>query len=461
MKIISRQQPNAIRQGVLWCKYCATKLRVVFDASMKSSNNISFNDLQLIGPVVQNDLLSILLRFRQYKYVLCGDIKMMYRQVLLENEHRIFQKIFWRENPTDELKVFQLNTVTYGTASAPYLATRCLKQLSIDCESFHPTASRVIANDFYVDDLITGCDSLSTLIDTKNAVCSILKSAGFELRKFMANNSQITDTINNPNDNLTVLTFSEHENCKTLGVTWNSNKDVIQFAIRSAESMIVKPTKRNILSIISAIFDPLGLVGPVIVSAKLIIQSMWESGLGWDETISVHLQTIWSELRQDLHLLNKLNIPRHVIACNMVRIELHGFSDASERAYGACLYLRTIDIDNRVTTNLLIAKSKVAPLTLPRLELCAAYLLTNVVKKVTIAMPTLQLSKSFLWTDSTITLHWIKSSPNRWKTFVANRVASIQENSDIADWHHVSSTNNPADIISQGATPHALINSQL
>lgn len=441
----------------------STRLRVVFDASMKTNTGISLNETQLVGPVVQNDLLSIVLRFRQYQFVLTGDVKMMYRQILVNPDQRKFQKIFWRSSPLDSLKVFTLNTVTYGTASAPYLATRCLKQLSNDLQTSNPLVANIIANDFYVDDLITGSDSIDSLIQIRKDISSTLNSAGFELRKFMSNNELVLENLSCDID-LQVLNFGTHENYKTLGVLWNSNKDHIQFEIGDVTSMSIKPTKRNILSTISSIFDPLGLVSPVIVNAKLLIQALWEQKLGWDDVIPQNLQTSWYELRDSLHCLNTIRIPRYAILKNSIRIELHGFCDSSERAYGACIYLRSFDSFNNLSSNLLISKSKVAPLrklTLPRLELCGAQLLSVLLKKVLNSMPQLNITHKYYWCDSKIALSWIKSSPNKWKTFVGNRVASIQENTSVNEWFYVESLKNPADIVSRGATPSALINSTL
>lgn len=111
-----------------------SKLRVVFDASAKTSTGISFNEIQHIGPVVQDNLYSILLRYSQHQYVVSADVEKTYRQILIQPSQRRLQLILWRDESLQPIKIFELNTVTYGTALAPFLSTRCLLQLSKECK---------------------------------------------------------------------------------------------------------------------------------------------------------------------------------------------------------------------------------------------------------------------------------------------------------------------------------------
>lgn len=139
-------------------------------------------------------------------------------------------------------------------------------------------------------------------------------------------------------------------------------------------------------------------------------------------------------------------------------MELHGFADASERAYVAVLYLRTAT-EGDVRVSLLMAKTKVAPLkrvSIPRLELCAASLLATIAVHA-LAVLQMRTIPVHLWTDSTVTLGWIQGHPCKWTTFVANRVAEIQRVLPSAQWHHIAGENNPADCASRGIAPSALV----
>ena len=135
-----------------------TKVRVVFDGSAPTCSGLSFNAVQRVGPVVQNDLFSIKLRFRQHPIVLSADIAQMYRQIKINKSQHDLQRILWRKDPSQPIQHYRLKTITYGTASAPYLATRALGQIGEENKDNYPVASEVIIRDFYIDD--PGHDSL-------------------------------------------------------------------------------------------------------------------------------------------------------------------------------------------------------------------------------------------------------------------------------------------------------------
>jgi hypothetical protein len=148
------------------------------------------------------------------------------------------------------------------------------------------------------------------------------------------------------------------------------------------------------------------------------------------------MQQEWNQPRQTIPELSHIKINRKLICSNATNIQIHGFCDCSERAYGACLYIRSTDSNNKTSCELLCSTSKVAPLkqlTIPRLELCSATLLSKLYKKATRAL-TMTINESYLWADSFIVLTWIQGPPNRWKTFVGNRVAIIQEEIASTTW---------------------------
>lgn len=429
----------------------STKTRVVFDGSNTTSSGYSLNDILMVGPNVQDSLFSILVRARQYKYLLCGDIEKMYRQINVHDEDRNLQLILWRKDESQPIKTLRLNTLTYGTASASYLSTKCLWKVGEECED--DTIKTIIQKDFYVDDLITGANDEQQLRHIKKSVSIALNSACFKLRKFKSNLPSIFES--SELDTHQDLTISESSN--TLGLGWNPSNDNLHFPIQLP--CLNKPiTKRFIMSNSFKIFDPLGILSPCIIKPKMILQDLWSQKVDWDEAVNQNIKNEWFEFTDNLNALSRLQVPRRVICDSPKVIEMHSFSDASQRAYGSSIYIRSIDQNNGVTVKLLCAKSKVAslkPVTIPRLELCAALLAARLCKSVLDAVR-YQPSRIVHWCDSTVVLAWLKTNPNKLKTFVANRVGEINDTTKSSSWKYVPSASNPADLISRGVTASQL-----
>jgi hypothetical protein len=201
-----------------------------------------------------------------------------------------------------------------------------------------------------------------------------------------------------------------------------------------------------------------------VISYKIFLQKLWQDKLPWDELLPAHLQQEWNQLLQTIPQLPQIKIRRKVICSNATNIQIHGFCDNSERAYKACLYILSTDINKKTSCELLYSTSKAAPLkqfTIPRLELCAATLLYKLYKKVIRALNNTTINESYLWTDSSILLTWLQGPPTKWKTFVGNRVTTIQQDKASATWRHVPSQSNPADLITRGLDPTTLASSTL
>lgn len=447
--------------GVVREDSSTTKLRVVFNSSFPSSTGNSYNSIQLVGPTIQEDLVSILLRFRQHSYVISADICKMYRQIFVQEEFKPLQLILWRSNPEDELQTFSLNTVVYGTASAPFLTTRCLVQLAIENKKLFPHASEVIKRDFYVDDLLSGGNSISEVVELQQQVSSILSTAGFQLRKWKSNEPTILQHLNSKNLTNDKYFFGSSEASKVLGMFWSCKKDDLSFSFVLASNKRIV-TKRLILSETAKIFDPLGLLGPVTVRAKVYLQMLWSLNLPWDQEVPQELSRKWTTFRDELPKLNNLLVARQATCKEMLSVEIHGFSDASQHAYGACIYLRTVDLNQVVHVQLLTSKSRVAPLksiSIPRLELCAALLLSQLYSKVKSCL-TQEIKDVRMWSDSKVALAWIRSSPHLFQVFVGNRISEIQKHTPPEYWNYVPSGQNPADYLSRGSSPASFVENQ-
>ncbi|XP_075990363.1 uncharacterized protein LOC142986014 [Anticarsia gemmatalis] len=400
----------------------------------------------MVGPTLQDSLFAILIRARQYKYLLTGDIEKMYRQVLVAENDRCLQRILWREGESQPITAYDLNTLTYGTASASYLSTRCLWQLGD--EHNDDVIKRVIQKDFYVDDLITGADNDQDLRYIQRGVSEALRKGCFNLRKYKSNNPSIFENINLNQGNLTIS-----ESSSTLGLGWRPTSDTLFFPIKGFSlDKQATVTKRFVMSNSFKIFDPLGILSPVIIQPKIMLQKMWQQKLDWDDPVSSDLRDEWLNFTDNLKYLHSFQIPRLVLCDKPEFIELHSFSDASQCAYGACIYLKSVNRNGDTTIKLLCAKSKVSPIkpsTIPRLELCAALMAAKLCKSV---LDSLRYNPGKLvhWCDSSVVLSWINNDPTKLKMFVANRVCEIVELTNASSWRYVPTALNPADLISRG-----------
>ncbi|XP_055622591.1 uncharacterized protein LOC129766753 [Toxorhynchites rutilus septentrionalis] len=441
----------------------STKLRVVFDASAKYSG-LSLNEILMTGPIIQDDLFSILLRFRRHRYACTADISKMYRQISVDSNQTSLQRIFWRKEPSDPLEVLELTTVTYGTSSAPFLAIRTLHQLASDELERFPTAARIVNEHFYVDDALFGADTIEDAIQYRTELTKLLNCGGFPIHKWCANEEAIIQSIPDE-EREKYLTFKDadiNQSIKTLGLLWDPKNDVFMFLAKSVCSLVDPPTKRRVLSEIAKLFDPLGLLSPIIMIAKVIMQQIWLSRLHWDDMIDGKLLQDWHKFRESLHQLHQIKIPRYVgvLAGNIY--EIHGFADASNLAYGACIYIRAVSIES-VKVSLLCSKSKIAPLkglTIPRMELCAVLLLSRLSSKVIPALK-MEFNQITYYSDSQIVLAWLKKPPNQLNLFVRNRIMEITNQTQNAQWKFIRTEHNPADVVSRGQLPSTLANNQL
>lgn len=443
----------------------SSPLRVVFDASARSEvNSISLNDQLLVGPRLQSDIGSILLRFRLHSIVFTADIRQMYRQILVADKDRDYQRILFRFSPDEPVQEFRLNTVTYGMSSSSFLALRTILQVARDEGEHLPLATAALTQDVYIDDVVTGSHSLASARELMNQITDILHKGCFELRKWASNCSSLLEDTPPEHCQSSSLSF-DPESChsvKVLGLEWNPVADGFSFTVRSIHE---KCTKRSVLSELARIFDPVGFLTPLTFAFKCIVQKLWSLGLDWDDPAPHNIAESWSRFRTEFSSLASLIIPRFVPGLNSTTLQIHGFCDSSELGYAAVVYFRCEHGDGQVTTHLIIARSKVAPLkkiSIPRLELCAAVLLADLIAHVKDVFNNhLAFDDIFCWSDSTVTLAWLKSPSSRWKTYVSNRVSHIQDKVPPRHWHHVRSQSNPADCATRGLTTPELIDHPL
>lgn len=438
------------------------KFRIVYDASCPTDLGKSLNDVQLVGEKLQDDLADLIMRFRCHAVAITADVRKMFLQVLVNPEQWDLQRIFWRPAPDDKIKEYWLTTVTFGMASAPHCAVRAMIQAARDMNGTYPMGATAVERDFYIDDCLTGADNNVEAKNLCTEIDGLLRSCGFILGKWRSNRTGVV-----PAESATLseeaLDLNEFSDTTVLGLRWLPRTDELMFKYQHPQSLSSnEATKRRVLSHIAQIYDPNGYIGPVVIVAKIIMQRIWSAQIGWDEVVPSDIYRDWQQFQLQLTVISELRLPRWLGITRNAVFSLHGFADASTVAYGAVLYVR-VEHSSSIKTIIVAAKSHVAPLktiTVPRLELCAAQLLSELVGafKSAARLPDVDTT---LWSDSKIVLAWLKKDASTLKIYVNNRVQRIQQLTRTATWRHVPTESNPADLLSRGTTVGNLQSSTL
>ncbi|XP_038121763.1 uncharacterized protein LOC119770617 [Culex quinquefasciatus] len=243
--------------------------------------------------------------------------------------------------------------VTFGLAPSSYLATRCMQQLAQD-EEVYSRAKEALLRDFYVDDFIGGADSEEEALLLRQELEQLLPKGGFRLRKWVSNaTGALAGLAADDLGTQTTLSFDQ-EQVKTLGINWQPGPDVLGIDVTGL-SVNGQWTRRKVYSVIAQLWDPTGITAPVISWAKIRMQLLWVATQGWDDPLRPDLAGRWTEFYQQLPELSKISVDRCAFVENPVHVEFHVFADASEAAYGACIYARSISQSGLVKISLLAA----------------------------------------------------------------------------------------------------------
>ncbi|XP_071952433.1 uncharacterized protein [Antedon mediterranea] len=441
------------------------KLRVVFDCSAKF-HGVCLNDKLNQGPDLTNSLVGVLMRFRSSPVAFCADIEKMFYQVKVKEQDSDFLRYLWWE--MGDLKKapqeYQMLVHLFGGRSSPSCANFALKKTIKDHgKDYDPIITQIADRHFYVDDLLYATDDEQCAIDIAIQVKQLLARGGFNLTKWVSNSRKLVSTLRDKGDSNSVSLCGGNQQ-RALGVRWFVSEDSLGYTI----SPTTKPaTRRGILSVVSSVFDPLGLVSPFILKAKLLMQELCRLGYDWDSTISIEYETRWQQWLFDLKKLETIRIRRCYKSAEfgtVVRRELHSFGDASSTSYGAASYLYQKDESGNVNRTLVAAKSRLAPLkaqTIPRLELQAALLAARLDTMIREELKEIKIDQSVCWTDSTCVLRYLSNDETRFKTYVGNRVSAILSRTNKDQWRFLNSAENPADLASRGMTAEEMMTSEM
>jgi len=434
------------------------KVRVVFDCSAKYQGT-SLNDKVFGGPDLTSNLLGVLLRFREREIAFMGDIEAMFNQVFVPAHQRnVLCFLWWPDGDLDQTpKTYRMTTHLFGGSWSPSACNFALRRIATDQQSqIGPEVRDTILKNFYVDDCLKSVDSEEQGVAILSELREVVGTGGFKLTKFVSNSGKIMESV--PPDlqaqsNMPVTLISD-DNLpeRALGLLWKVDTDALAVDITIREQV---QTRRQLLSYVASIYDPLGVLGPFVVPIKVMMQDLTKKGITWDEPLPPAEQETFLQWINVLQTIRNLSIPRCIQSHGGTTTrtnQLHIFADASERTYGAVAYLRQEDPNTGVHTSLMMSKSRLAPIkamSIPRLELSAAVVAVRISQTIA-SESTLDIGETIFWTDSTIVLQYIQNENKRFQTFVANRLAVIQGVTTIDQWRHVPSKENPADDLSRG-----------
>ncbi|XP_055623321.1 uncharacterized protein LOC129766749 [Toxorhynchites rutilus septentrionalis] len=432
------------------------KVRLVWDAAA-ACYGVSLNSVLLKGPDQVTSLLSILVRFREFRVAVSGDLREMFLQILMRSEDQHFLRFFWKANAGDTTpSTYVMQALPFGTCCSPSIAQYVKNTHAKQFEQEFPEAVHAIVHQHYVDDMLISAETEEKAIQLVKDIKNIHESGGFQMRKWVSNSPAIVDALNGERINEVNLSVGEANAAeKVLGMWWNTKEDCFTYKLSPRLDVDLlsgrkRPTKREVLRTLMMVFDPLGLISNFLMFLRSLLQEIWRASIGWDEPIhDCHFEK-WLVWLRVLPRVADIKIPRCDRAVTSsgegTVVQMHTFVDASESCFAAVVYLRFQENDT-VEIALAGAKSRVAPLkflSIPRSELQAAIIGARLADSI-LGSLSIAVQKRYFWTDSRDVMCWLHSDHRRYSQYVVVRVSEILETTGIRDWRWVPTKMNVAD----------------
>ncbi|XP_062619290.1 uncharacterized protein LOC134280860 [Saccostrea cucullata] len=427
------------------------KIRGVFDSSAEY-NGTSLNKALITGPNFTNNLQGILIRFRKDKCAIVADIEQMFYSFFVKEDHRDYLRFLWYKNndPHAPLIEYRMRAHAFGNSASPAVATYGLRKCVERTNVYGADVADFVVHNFYVDDGLTSVPSVEAAVSLLKRTQTALKEEGnLRLHKIASNEPAVMNAFRRQDLCKEMVSLNLEKDAlpvhQSLGLSWDLQFDTFTFQIQLEE----KPdTRRGCLSTLNSIYDPLGFVAPMLIQGKILLRDITNS-MNWDEELEPEAARKWNAWKSSLPLLENVVVPRMYFEdslSHLNQVQLHVFSDASELAVSAVAYLKTC-YNDRNDISFVLGKAKLAPSkghTIPRLELCAALLATEIGEIVKENIQ-ITLKDIHYHTDSKVVLGYLNNKTRRFYNYVSNRVERILLVSEPRQWFYVSTHNNPAD----------------
>ena len=432
----------------------STPVRIVFNSSANYMGHV-LNDYWAKGPDLLNNILDVLIRFRENKVAFIGDIKKMYHTVGTKELDQHTHRFLWRDmEKTKEPDTYAIQRVSFGDKPSGAIATVALRKTAEMGKNHFPEAAQIILNSTYMDDIIESVDTQERANQLTDDIEKLLEEGGFKLKEWTYSN----DNSNRDDTKIPVVPSTATE--KVLGVVWDPRQDHFKFTVKSGFcpkrgtmriQKIITPTdvqringnsdvmtKRIILSRVNSIYDPLGLAGPYTVRAKILMRRLWtnETEIDWDDPIPEKYRREWDTFFNDLPDMKEITIKRCIKPSNSLENPvLIIFSDGSNDAYGACAYARWRLSTGGFDSHLILSKNRLAPvkrISIDRIELYGA-VLNKRIKTILQKQCRYRFQRCYHIVDSQIVHGMIHKESYGFNTFAATRIGEIQEGTERGD----------------------------
>ena len=441
------------------------QIRVVFDSSAEYQGT-SLNRELLTGPDLTKSLVGVLIRFRREEVAAMCDVEQMFHSFHVDPRHRDFLRFLWftDNDPSKPVTENKMTVHPFGNGPSPAIATFGLRRTVENGEEFGSEVQEFVRRNFCVDDGLVSKPTVEETIRLVRATQAALATANLRLHKVVSNFIAVMEAF--PTEDLAkdIRSLDLHHNelpaQRSLGVAWDLERDAFTYKVSTPDRPF---TRRGVLSLVNSIYDPLGLAAPILLEGRLLLKQLVTMGkktsnsasLGWDDPLPEALARRWQRWKSGLLKLEDMSVRRCYHPKNFgaaTRVEVHAFSDASQRAIGAAVYLRQFKKRDEAAVSLVFGRANVAPtnpVSIPRLELCGAVLAAQATDKIVKEME-MPISKVVFYTDSKVVIGYITNESRRFYVYLANRSQLIRKISTLDQWRYVESSTNPADQATRG-----------
>ncbi len=449
-----------------------TKCRIVFNPSSEDSEKNSLNKCLWPGPMLLPEMLSLLIRFRKHKIALTTDISRMFLRVGVIKQHRDLLRFVFTRQKDGPIQHARLTSLGFGLVCGPFVSMFLCHETARKMKQTHSLGSTAILSSLYMDDLMSGQESLSTAMQCAKEISEVMAEAGFPCHKWLSNEPKALQEI--PQEQHHTVTEE-----KILGVHWDTKKDTLTFKSKISDKdgtqrVNIKEmalTKRSLLSQIARTFDVLGLLSAFIIAAKIMLQTLWNQGLDWDDQIEdAELKLKISTWCEEFENNKDFKIKRRLVPDGYIPEKIVAFSDASLAAYSCAVYLVSKkEKDPKIkVSNLVMAKAKVRPksmknddedpITIVRLELMGMVLAA---KAAAFVGSVLEVEDINVCSDSQINLYRLLKHYTEYKVWTATRLKKIHEKIKPGHIWYTPSKSNSADLNTKGLSFQELMDSKL